>query len=348
MNFKVRLQPSGREFDVNAGEKILDAALRQGLSLPYSCRGGTCGACKARVSEGTLDYGGGAPAALTPADGEAGCALLCQARPTSDLTIEVRELASGDIKIRRLPSRVAKREQLAPDVIRLYLKLPAGERLQFLAGQYIDILLKDGRHRSFSLANSPHNDEFLELHVRHVRGGTFSDHVFADMQEKELLRIEGPHGGFCLRDRSERPMLFVAGGTGFAPIKGILEHAFAAGVRRPMHFYWGARAQCDLYLEELPLRWQRSYDFFRYTPVLSDPAPQDRWHGRTGYVHEAVLADHRDLNAYDVYVAGPPAMVRAAHDGFIARGLPLGQFYSDPFEYSADARASGATPEELS
>lgn len=348
MNFKVRLEPSGREFSVAAGEKILDAALRQGLSLPYSCRGGTCGSCKVHVREGGVEYGGADPAALTQADRDAGYALLCQALPASDLTVEVRELASGDIKIRRLPCRVAKRERLAPDVIRLYLKLPAGERLQFMAGQYIDILLKDGRHRSFSLANAPHNDEFLELHVRHVQGGTFSDHVFADMQEKELLRIEGPHGGFCLREKSDRPMLFVAGGTGFAPIKGILEHAFAAGVNRPMHLYRGARTRGDLYLDDLPQRWMRDLDFFRYTPVLSEPAPEDRWNGRLGYVHEAVLEDWDDLSAYDVYVAGPPVMVRAARDGFTARGLPVSQFYSDPFEYSADARASGAQAKELS
>lgn len=339
MTCKVRVQPSGHEFTVKAGESVLDAALRQGVLLPYGCRNGTCGSCKGRVVTGEVEYGDAVPVALNDTDKTAGLALFCQARPRSDLAIEVQESRVQDFRVKTLPARVAKKELLAPDVIRLYLKLPAAQRLQFLAGQYIDFLLPDGRHRSFSLANAPHDDEFIELHIRHVEKGEFTEYVFDYMKEKSMVRIEGPHGDFYLREDSPRPMLLVAGGTGFAPIKGIIEHAFAAGVSRPMHFYWGARAKVDLYLDSLPRQWAEEYANFRYTPVLSAPLDSDYWQGRTGYVHEAVVADYSDLGDYDVYSAGPPAMVRAVRDACVHRGLPPPHFFSDPFEFAPDAVA---------
>jgi CDP-4-dehydro-6-deoxyglucose reductase len=339
MTFKVRVLPSGHEFGVEEGESVLDAALRQQVTLPYGCRNGTCGSCKGRVIAGELDYPGGLPPALSAAEQAAGLALFCCGVPRGELTIEVAEASVRDFQVKRLPARVARKELLAPDVMRLYLKLPTALRLQFLAGQYIDFLLPDGRRRSFSLANAPHEDEFIELHVRHVDGGEFTEYVFDYMKEKSLVRIEGPHGDFYLREDSRRPVLFAAGGTGFAPIKGMLEHAFAAGVTRDLHLYWGARARVDLYLDALPQRWQQEYANFRYTRVLSAPAPGDHWQGRVGFVHEAVIADHADLSGYDVYAAGPPAMVRATRDACLARGLPPAQFYCDPFEFAPDARA---------
>jgi CDP-4-dehydro-6-deoxyglucose reductase len=346
MTCKVRVQPSGHEFAVKAGESVLDAALRQGVILPYGCRNGTCGSCKGKIVAGQVEYGGNRPVALSEAEQAAGLALFCQARALSDITIEVREAKARDFQVKRLPARVVKKELLAPDVMRVYLKLPAAQRLQFLAGQYIDFLLPDGRHRSFSLANAPHDDEFIELHIRHVEQGEFTEYVFDYMKEKSMVRIEGPHGDFYLREESPRPMIFVAGGTGFAPIKGIIDHAFAAGVGRDMHLYWGARAKVDLYLDDLARQWSREYANFRYTPVLSAPAEGDEWLGRTGYVHEAMMADHPDLGGYDVYAAGPPAMVRASRDACVARGLPPPQFYSDPFEFAPDAVAKQqqATP----
>lgn len=343
MACKVRIATSGREFTVNTGESVLDAALRQGLSLPYSCHGGTCGSCKGKVVKGEVFYPHGAPPALSAVEQATGMALFCQAEPRSDLEIEVREPHSAaEMQVKKLPARVVRKEFLAPDVVRLHLKLPTAERLQFLAGQYVDFILPDGRHRSFSLANAPHDDQFLELHIRHVEGGEFTEHVFEHMKEKEMVRIEGPHGDFYLREDSQRPLLFVAGGTGFAPVKGIIEHAFAAGVTRPLYFYWGARAKVDLYLDALPRQWVESHAQFHYTPVLSLPAPEDHWLGRTGYVHEAVVQDYPDLGGYDVYAAGPPAMVRAARDAFVARGLPPSQFYSDPFEFAPDILAKQA------
>ena len=148
-----------------------------------------------------------------------------------------------------------------------------------MAGQYIDFVLKDGRHRAFSMANPPHDDAFIELHIRHVEGGEFTDYVFNQLEEKTVLRVEGPHGSFHLREDSDRPIILMAGGTGFAPIKGIIEHAVAEGIKRPMHLYWGVRAKEDLYLNELAEQWVATVPGFRYTPVLSQPNAADQWQG---------------------------------------------------------------------
>jgi CDP-4-dehydro-6-deoxyglucose reductase len=335
MNCKVRVLPGGHEFSVRPGESVLDAALRHGVTLPYGCRNGTCGSCKGKVVAGEVGYKT-QPVALSAEERERGLALFCQAQPLGDVTIEAQATVAGDLPVKKLPARVAKKELLAPDVMRLYLKLPVAVRLQFLAGQYIDFLLPDGRRRSFSLANAPHDDEFIELHVRHVEKGEFTEYVFEHMKEKSMVRIEGPHGDFFLREDSPRPLIFVAGGTGFAPIKGIIEHAFAAGVERPMHLYWGARAKVDLYLKALPQQWLEEYANFRYTEVLSAPAATDGWQGPTGFVHETLVVDFPDLSGYDVYAAGPPAMVRATRDACVAHGLPAKQFFSDPFDFAPD------------
>ena len=339
MNWKVRVMPGGPEFTVRAGESVLDAALRHGVTLPYGCRNGTCGSCKGKVVSGRVEYGDTIPVALAEEERKCGMALFCQARPVNDLSIKIEATLVGDLPVKKFPARVEKKELLAPDVVRLYLKLPATVRLQFLAGQYIDFLLPDGRRRSFSLANAPHDDEFIELHLRHVEKGEFTEYVFEHMKEKSMVRIEGPRGDFYLRESSMRPMIFAAGGTGFAPIKGIIEHAFAAGIGRPMHLYWGARSIIDLYLKELPQCWSQEYANFRYTPVLSSPAPTDNWRGPTGFVHETMVVDYPDLSGYDVYAAGPPAMVKATRDACVARGLPVERFFSDPFEFAPDAVA---------
>jgi CDP-4-dehydro-6-deoxyglucose reductase len=336
MSVTVRVQSSGHELSVEEGETILDAALRHGLAFPYGCRNGLCGSCKGKVLEGAYDYVG-EPRGLSDLERSRGYALFCRAHPLQDLVVEVREIGSGkDIRVRTLPCRVARMERLAHDVMGLWLKLPATERLQYLAGQYLEVLLRDGRRRSYSIANAPHHDELLELHLRFVSGGVFSEHVFHEMKEKAILRIEGPLGSFYLREDSDRPVLFVAGGTGFAPIKAMIEHAFAAEFARPMHLYWGVRALRDLYLDALPRVWAEQHRAFSYTPVLSEPRLEDRWTERTGLVHAAVAADHPDLAGYDVYASGPPAMVDAARAAFVARGLDLEHFHSDAFTYAAD------------
>ena len=336
MSFQITIRPSGHVFEAGDDETVLEAALRQGFALPYGCRNGACGSCIGRLLRGEVDYGPRRPPALSGADEADGKALFCQAVAMTDLEIEVREIgAARDIVIKTLPCRVVRLRRLNHDVMEMHLKLPATERLQFLAGQYIDILMKDGRRRSFSLANAPHRDELLELHVRHVPGGAFSDQVFGGMKEKALLRLEGPLGTFFLRDDSPRPLLLMGGGTGFAPLKGMLEHAFETGLTRPMHLFWGVRALRDLYMDTLPRQWAADHVHFSYTPVLSEPLPDDDWTGETGYVHEALLYAYPDLSGHDVYMAGPPPMIQAARAAFTAAGLPEDQLFYDSFDYAA-------------
>jgi len=338
MTHRITVQPSGHGFEVEPGNTILRAALNAGVNLPYGCRNGACGSCKGRVLAGEVDRGDYQEQALTPADVAAGYALFCCARPLSDLTIECREVgAVRDIPVRTMPCRIEVMERAAPDVMVLKLRLPANERLQFLAGQYIDILLKDGRRRSFSLANPPHDDELLELHVRHIEGGHFTDKVFGEMKPRDILRFVGPQGSFFLREDSKKPILLVAGGTGFAPIKAIVQHALQERTARPITLYWGARNRAGLYMHELAESWAASQPGLHYVPVLSDTPLQAGWHGRAGLVHEAVMADLPDLSGYQVYACGAPAMIDAAKREFVARcGLPVAEFFADAFTFSAD------------
>jgi len=310
---------------------VLEAALREGFMLPYGCRNGACGSCKGKVTAGAVEHGKSQETVLTPAERKAGLALFCQAKPLADMVIECREIgAAKDIPVKTLPCRVQTLDRIAPDVMRIRLRLPAAERLQFLAGQYIDILLKDGTRRSLSMANPPHDDALLELHLRNY-GGPFSTHVFTQMKEKDILRFEGPLGSFFLREDSEKPVVLVAGGTGFAPIKAIIEHAIHNGLKQPMKLYRGARQAADLYLNELPERWQNE-NGITYVPVLSDVPDDGNWAGRRGLVHHAVMNDVPDLSGHEVYVCGAPAMVEAARRDFRERcGLPESAFYADAF-----------------
>jgi len=338
---RVTLQPSGHQFEVGEGEAILAAALRQHFVLPYGCRNGACGSCKGRLLEGSIDYGVYQKKALPDVEKAQGKALFCQARPLTDVVIEARTIgAAKDIAIKTLPCRVQKMERLADDVMILYFKLPANERLQFLAGQYIEFLLKDGARRSFSMGNAPHDDELIQLHVRRVAGGSFTDHVFGRMKERDILRFEGPLGTFFLREESAKPIVFVASGTGFAPIKSIIEHAFHKGVVRPMVLYWGGRRPKDLYMNEVPLRWVAEQPGFRYVPVISDALPEDQWNGRTGFVHRAVMEDFHDLSGHQVYACGVPVMVDASRRDFTMQcRLPEDEFFADSFTTAADLAA---------
>lgn len=334
MSFSVNVEPSGHHFSVEEGESILDAALKQGITLPYGCRNGACGSCLGQLKSGEVSYPKGEPRALTPEAKSAGKAVFCQANAASDLVIEVREPAEeSEIQIKTMPSRIVAMERINHDVMLLKLKIPDAERMQFLAGQYIQILLKDGRERSFSLANAPHEDGLLELHIRHVDGGDFTSEVFDKMKIKDILRIEGPHGQFYLREDSTKPMIFMAGGTGFAPIRGIIEHALAANCQRPMHLYWGARAKEDLYHHAIAQAYADQHEQIQYSPVLSDPKDSDNWTGRTGYAHTAIMQDYPDLSAYEIYAAGPPVMVYAGRDHFPENNFKLEHYYSDAFEF---------------
>ncbi len=340
MPFHITVEPSGHRFEVEPGNTLLRAALDAGIRLPYGCRNGACGACKGRVKSGQVDRGFYFEGALSEAELADGYALLCCTSPLSDLVIECREAGTGqDIPARTLPCRVQKMARLAPDVMQLFLRLPSSECLQFLPGQYIDILLKDGRRRSFSIANAPKEAGELELHVRFVPGGQFTRHVFETMRERDILRFEGPHGNFYLREEGNRPIVLLAGGTGFAPIKAIVESALHAPGRPAMILYWGARDRAGLYMHELAAQWAAGSAEFAYVPVLSEPARTDQWQGRTGLVHQALMADRPDLSGHRVYACGAPAMIEAARQDLTARcGLPEEAFFADAFTFAADAR----------
>ena len=339
--FTVTLQSSGRHFPVAPGESVLEAAQRAGIALPYSCRAGVCGSCKAILLSGHCEYPRNPPVALSGTAPSQHAILLCQAVPTENLLIEAREVTSvEDIARRQLDALVTRKWMLAPDVVGLQLQPAAAQaRLQWLPGQYLDVLLDEGRRRPFSIANHPQADGSIELHVRHVAGGGFTSWVNDGMQLGDALRIEGPLGTFVPREDSERPMIFMAGGTGFAPVKAIVEHFIALGTRRPMRVYWGARSATDLYLREMAEGWARQAHDLVFHAVLSDPEQAASSGLRLGLVHEAVLDDQPDLAGYDVYMSGPPAMIDAGRKLFIDAGLAESRLYYDSFDYAPDVLA---------
>ncbi|MFH1605541.1 MAG: CDP-6-deoxy-delta-3,4-glucoseen reductase [Pseudomonadota bacterium] len=338
MSHEVTTRPSGHSFHVEADETVLVAALREGVGLAHGCRNGACGSCKGKLLKGNVDYGKHSESALTAAEQAEGFALFCVARPLSDIVIECREVSTiKDQQIKILPCRVQSIDRPAPDVAMISLKLPANERLQYLAGQYIEFLLKDGRRRSYSMANAPHDDALLQIHVRHMAGGVFTDHVFEKMKVRDILRFEGPHGTFFLREDSDKPMVLLASGTGFAPIKAIIEHAFYKVIARPMTLYWGGRRPRDLYMDELARSWAAKHAHFKYIPVVSDAMPEDAWAGRSGFVHRAVLEDFPDLSGHQVYACGAPVVIEAARRDFSKEcALPPEEFFADSFTSEAD------------
>jgi CDP-4-dehydro-6-deoxyglucose reductase len=335
--FKVRIASSGKSFIVNQGESILTAALRHGVMLPYSCKNGTCGSCKGAVHSGEVHYPFHPPLALERHDLAEGFALMCQAEPIEDLVIEVREIeAVRDIQVRLLPARVAEKSLLASNVVRLRLKLPTSQRLQFLAGQYIDVLLKGGKRRAFSIASSPSKEDEIELHIRHVEGGDFTGFVFDDLQERDILRLEGPQGNFFVRnDQANRPMILMGGGTGFAPLKSMIEHLLEQGDQRKIHLFWGAQSREELYLDDLAEEWAGKHEHIHYRRAISNPESTTE-NAFKGFVHEAVVAEFPDLSDFDVYMSGPPAMIDAARIAFAECNLDRQRLFYDSFEFGLD------------
>lgn len=338
MPFTITTEPGEQHFSADATQTVLDAALDAGLLLPYGCRDGACGACKAHVLSGDIDQGVVSETALSELERAEGMALLCKARPLSDLHINVRTLGrAGEYPVKKLPCRVMSLERLASDVMVVRVKLPASEPFRFRAGQYIDFLIDGGKRRSFSIANAPGITDHLELHIRRIDGGAFTGRVFEAMKEREILRFEGPLGTFFLNYESDAPIMLVAGGTGFAPIKGLVEDLIERGARRPVRLYWGARTREGLYMDELARSWRDQLPDFDYVPVLSDTTPDDAWDGRRGLVHEAVMEDHADLSHWEVYACGAPAMIDAARRDFVAlRALPSSSFFADAFTFAND------------
>lgn len=341
MSFSITNQRTQSCFTTQPGETILEAALRDNRIFPYGCRNGVCGACKSTLVSGTVDYGTYDDFALTDDEIKQGKVLLCQAIAHTDVTIDAEEIASGqNIQIKMLPCRVAQLEKRADDVMRVFLQLPKSQSFNFMPGQYIDIIMKDGQRRSFSIANLPQHaaEEGLELHIRHVADGHFTSKIFTSLRPRDLLRFEGPFGTYLLQSEAEQPMIMVAGGTGFAPIKSLVLQALDSHPTQRIHLFWGARDEQDLYLNELAEKWAREYANFRYTPVLSGAVSQntalDGWRGASGWVHEVVLASYDSFAEFDVYASGPPVMIDAVRDGMCKMGMRLERFFFDSFTYA--------------
>lgn len=349
MAFTITLKPSGHTFEVPEDKSILHAGLAAGWMMPYSCQTGVCRTCRGTVLEGSVDYGMVHPQYLPDSDKAKGYALLCQAKPLSDCVIELRELEGLDgIVAKKIPCRVMKLVKPTADVAIMNLRLPMNENMRFLAGQYVEFMVKSPAgevRRAYSIANAPQVEGVIdiELHLRHSIGGVFTDHVFGAMKERELLRFEGPLGTFYLREESPKPIVMVASGTGFAPIKAMIEYAFRKGIEktRPITLYWGCRKRADLYMHELPEQWAKAQPGFRYVPVLSEPSPECAWTGRTGFVHQAVMQDFPDLSGHQIYACGVPVMVDAARRDFAAQcKLPEGEFFADSFITEAERAAA--------
>lgn len=341
MSFSVHIQPSGREFTMRRDETVLGAAISAGIGLPYGCKDGACGSCKCKLVEGRVIHGAHQAKALSADEEAAGYMLTCCATPQTDLVIEAKQVVGlGDHPVQKMPTRVTTMERAAPDVMVIQLQLPANNSFGFRSGQYVEFILKDGSRRSYSMANAPYSlkeGKGVELHLRHMPGGKFTDHVFGAMKEKEILRMEGPFGTFFLREDSERPIVLLASGTGFAPIKSIIDHMRHAGITRPTKLYWGCRAKPDLYMHEWALQQAAELPWLSYEPVLSEPTAQDAWTGRTGFVHQAVLQDLPDLSGHEVYACGAPVMVQSAQRDFVQQAhLPAEFFFADAFTSAAD------------
>jgi CDP-4-dehydro-6-deoxyglucose reductase len=338
MTFQITVQPSGRTFTANPDEAILPAAIRQGIGLPYGCKDGACGSCKCRKLEGTVTHGPHQVKALSHEEETAGFILTCCAVAQTDVLIESRQVTDESaFPIKKMPSRVITLEKMSHDVMVIKLQLPANDTFRYHAGQYVEFILRDGARRSYSMANAPHNGPGVELHIRHMPGGKFTDHVFNAMKEKEILRVEGPYGSFYLRDDSDKPMVLLASGTGFAPIKAVIEQMQHKGITRPATLYWGGRRPSDLYLDSWVQAQLAVMPNLTYVPVISNALPEDNWTGRTGFVHRAVLEDFPDLSGYQVYACGAPIVVDSARAEYTAQGsLPSEEFYADSFTTEAD------------
>lgn len=341
MTFTITIEPSGRSFTAEPTEAILAAGIRQGIGLPYGCKDGACGSCKCKVVSGQITHGPHQAKALSAEEEAAGYALTCCGVAHSDVVLESRQVTeAGAFPIKKMPVRVNRLDRASHDVIVMHLQLPASDTFQYHAGQYIEFLLRDGDRRSYSMANAPHTQAgqpAMELHLRHMPGGKFTDHVFGAMKEKDILRIEGPYGSFYLREDSDKPVILLASGTGFAPIKAILQHMHFKDIHRPTTVYWGGRRPADLYHHEWLLAQAAAMPNLHYVPVISDALPEDGWSGRTGFVHLAVLQDFPDLSGHQVYACGAPIVVESARTQYSAQaGLPPEEFYADSFTSAAD------------
>ncbi len=342
MSFQISVEPSGLHFHAEANETLLTAGIRQGIGLPYGCKDGACGSCKCKKLSGTVVHGPHQTKALSDEEQSNGWLLTCCATAQSDVVLESRQVSKdGGLTVKKMPVRVVSLLRVSHDVMVVKLQLPNTEPMQFKAGQYIEFMLRDGSRRSYSMANAPHtlvqHSPMLELHIRHMPGGKFTDLVFTTMKEKDILRAEGPYGSFYLREDSDKPMVLLASGTGFAPIKALIEHMQHQSIKRPATLYWGGRRPADLYMADWIETQLRAMPQLKFVPVISNAEAEDQWTGRTGFVHQAVLEDHPDLSSFQVYACGAPVVIESALKDFISKaGLQHDDFYADSFTSSAD------------
>ena len=349
--FQVSVLPSGRTFSVDPDEAILPAAIRQGVGMPYGCKDGACGSCKCKKLEGQVVHGPHQTKALSAEEEAAGYILTCCGVPLTDVVLESKQVTDESaFPVRKMPSRVIAMEKKSHDVMVIRLQLPANDTMRYHAGQYVEFILRDGARRSYSMANAPHLSvpagktdgsapvgPAIELHIRHMPGGKFTDHVFTAMKEKEILRVEGPYGSFFLREDSDKPMVLLASGTGFAPIKAVIEHMQFKAITRPATLYWGGRRPEDLYLDDWVQARLAGMPSLSYVPVISNAMPEDNWTGRIGFVHKAVLEDFPDLSGHQVYACGAPIVVDSARAEYSAHAkLPPEEFFADSFTTEAD------------
>ena len=336
-SFTVTNQHSGNTFEVRSDETVLDAALRHGFVLPYSCRNGTCAACMATLVDGDVAHDPYDKSALSDAQLESSRVLLCRARPRSDLVISASEIdALDNVVIQTLPCRVSSLDKLTHDVMKLCLSLPRDTVLNYIPGQYIDIILRDKRRRGFSIASAPRADGNLELHVRHVPNGRFTTQIFLSLKPRDILRFEGPLGTFFLRDSPKRAIL-IGGGTGFAPLHAMIQDQLSKAGSRPIHLFWGVRTPKDFYYLDQIRQWQDNHGgSFQFTPVISEPGKSIPWDGLTGWVHDAVAQRYPDLADAQIYASGPPPMIESIRNAFAAHGLSNEDIFYDSFEFSSD------------
>ena len=348
--FQITFRPSGRFFTASAGEPILTAGIRSGIGMPYGCKDGACGSCKCKKLEGVVVHGLHQSKALSAEEESRGFVLTCCGVAHSDVVLESRQVTfAGAFAVKKIPTRVSLMEKKSHDVMLLKLQLPANDNFAYHAGQYVEFILRDGTRRSYSMANAPHTltaGGGLELHIRHMPGGKLTDRVFNAMQEKEILRLEGPFGSFFLREDSNKPIILLAAGTGFAPIKAVIEHMQFKGITRPATLYWGGRRPADLYMDEWVRHTLTEMPNLHYVPVISDAQAEDAWRGRTGFVHQAVLADFPDLSAHQVYACGAPIVVDSARAAYTLAGLPEDEFYADSFVTEADKAQPADSPSD--
>ena len=338
MSYQITIQPAGRVYTAEGDDTLLGAAIRNGVGLPYGCKDGACGSCKSKLLEGQVVHGEHQSKALSAEEEAAGFVLTCCARPLGDVVLESRQVTDANaFPVKKMPARVSTLHKASHDVMVMQLQLPANDTLRYHAGQYVEFILRDGARRSYSMANAPHLGPGVELHIRHMPGGKFTDHVFGAMKEKDILRVEGPYGSFFLREDSSKPMILLASGTGFAPIKAIIEHLQFKGMQRPAVLYWGGRRPQDLYMDEWVRARCAEMPNLRYVPVVSDAQPEDQWSGRTGFVHRAVLQDFPDLSGHQVYACGAPIVVDSARADYVREAhLPEEEFFADSFTTEAD------------